>query len=172
MWTHGGPTEPPSVLECQFLPNLALLLSGAESCIIGCYFCAAAAEMGELGAASEHQPFSTHVLSGYALHVHAKCSFPPAAPRGRGPQAEPQPLEGIWRTSDQRVAGVWPEDEPAMPACPPVACSKCYRSAFLVLSFCSCPWALWVRGLQKALHRFFPWMNCCKWAVAEVEQCC
>lgn len=118
MWTHGGPTEPPSVLECQFLPNLALLLSGAESCIIGCYFCAAAAEMGELGAASEHQPFSTHVLSGYALHVHAKCSFPPAAPRGRGPQAEPQPLEGIWRTSDQRVAGVWPEDEPAMPAVP------------------------------------------------------
>lgn len=90
--------------ECQFLPNLALLLSGAESCTVGCYFCIAAPEMGELGTASEHQAFSTRVLSGYALRVHAKRSF---LQLHHGDVAEPEPLEGIWRTSVQWVAGVW-----------------------------------------------------------------
>lgn len=120
--------------------------------------------MGELGAARELQLLSTYVLSGFALHVHAKRSFPPAAPPGCGPQAEPEPLEGIWRTSDQWVAGVWAGDEPALPACPTVpscgmqqeALSQCLsRSVFLQLPLGTLSW--WFAESMEYRSFFHGW---------------
>lgn len=70
---QGGLSKYSVLLACQLPPDLALLPSKAESCALDATWCTAPPEAGELGAFIEHQAFSTHVLSGDALHVHAKC---------------------------------------------------------------------------------------------------
>lgn len=131
MQRQGGPAQHPPPLACQFPPKVA--------------HCLAKQNGWTLPRVQHHQKWGSWGLSSSTGCFPHMCfqvmlcifmqsaSFGPAVPRGCGPRAEPQPLEGIWRTPDQWAAGGWPACQPALPVWPTV---PSYSVQQVVLSQC------------------------------------
>lgn len=80
---------------------------------------------------------STCVLLGYALHVHTKCSFPPAPGRATATRGHLKDTRSV----GSRCLGRGRASPASLSRCAKLwHAAKPHLCAFLILSFCSCPW--------------------------------